>query len=227
MNLNWGRLILKKVLTRKFAYATLLVTLALFVTPTVYGQNPSYDMSFEPTTPESAMWRPHLFGMPMEFQHIYGNFSITITNPVNVDFVTFRFGEYNTSKILQDMLGWDDVVLNLTTEPFVWEFDTSDLPEGLHRFQYEVTRYNPPSSLKHIGGTYSPASWTSIGGTLVLYVEHQDSSQQAAIVNTLSIFLATGLVMVLASISIAVIFKFSKKKTKSISRSRFERSRIE
>ncbi|MGY5860016.1 MAG: hypothetical protein RTU63_11655 [Candidatus Thorarchaeota archaeon] len=195
--------------------------------PTVNAQSPSYDLVFEPTTSESVIWRPYLFGMPADFRHIYGNFSISLINPVNVDYVLFRFGDYNASAEIQESLGWDDVVLNLTADPFVWEFNTLDLPEGVHRFEWEATHYRNTTASAFLDNTLEPEYWVHVGGSTALYIDHQDSSQQDALYNTLSIVLIIGLVAVTVSVSVVVLHKIMKNRPKTIRRSRFERGKVE
>ena len=69
---------MKKLLASMFA----IYLLGICFIPIVQAQsnNPDFDFSFEPSTPQSVRWQPYQFGMINGFPHIYGNFTIILEN---------------------------------------------------------------------------------------------------------------------------------------------------
>jgi len=214
---------MRKRTSRVVTSIFLIIFMAINLAPIAHAQSPSYDLVFEPTTSQSVRWRPYLFGMPEEFVHIYGNFTISLDNPTNVDYVLFRMGEYNASAEPFQHLGWDDVVLNDTTEPYVWEFCTLDYPEGLYLVNWEATYYKNYSTVAFGSSDLNPAVLVHVGGSSVLYFDHYDRSFENTTYNILSQIL----LIVIMSVSFVVLYQVIKKVPKKIQRrSHFEKTAI-
>ncbi|MGY5853183.1 MAG: hypothetical protein RTU92_06420 [Candidatus Thorarchaeota archaeon] len=186
---------------------TLLVlvvfSIALSLMPLAGAQSPEYELLFQATTPDSIQWNSLWLGMGVEPIQIYGNFSISLIHPENVSYVEFRVGDNNESDPF-DQQHWD-LVLNATSQPFSWSFNTLDYPVGLHSIAFTAFNTDGPTVER--------------GGVVTLYFEHQDRSLAQTLYSGLSITL----VSLVVCVTIIVIFVQLRKRPKRADTSRFER----
>ncbi len=185
--------------------ALLVIILAVFFMPVARAQyeDPDYDVVFGATTPQSVTWRSIIFGMMVGSTHIYGNFSIALTNPKNVDYVVFSHtvgvGNGSHSSPFYD----GDLMLNDSSEPFEWVFNTLDFSVGLHTFHWEAYHWESYAFVGH--------ALVGVGGSFSLYLEHEDRSYEEPLYSGLSTGLLVGLLIAGVPVTSVVIYRHLKK----------------
>ena len=101
----------------------LAIATTLFCAPLVQAQTPVFELDLQPLSSESVEWTISSGGLEIS-KHIYGNFSLSITNDDFVDRVVFQI-ESQT---------WND-----SSDPFSFEFNTENFTVG--EYTIIVTAY--------------------------------------------------------------------------------------
>jgi hypothetical protein len=110
----------------KKQYAIVFVLfIALLWIPLVNAQTPQFELDLQTLTAESVEWYKEPGSLALGPLHIYGNFSLSLTNDTFVDRVVFQI-ESST---------WND-----SSDPFSWEFSTLDFSIG--EYTIIVTAYS-------------------------------------------------------------------------------------
>ena len=148
-------------------------SLTLFFLPTTRAAFPEYGLAFEPVTGDSTVWSLSLLGQQLGPTRIYGNFSLRLVDPIDVNYVEFRVGDINNSETYSYL----PLVFNATSEPFGWNFSTLDFPMGIHTI--DITAFNTQDNGVHYHGV-----------TMTLFFDHQDKSNDQVLYNGISIAVA-------------------------------------
>jgi hypothetical protein len=170
---------------------------ALFVLPTTRAAFPTYGLTFEPNNDDSAVWTLSLLSQPLGPTHIYGNFSLRLVDPVDVNYVEFRVGDINNSETSSYL----PLVFNATSEPFGWNFSTLDFPIGVHTI--DITAFNTEDNGVHYHGV-----------TMTFFFEYQDKSADQIMYTGASLTIVIAGICIVGFVSYE-LFKRHSSRTRS------------